>query len=70
MQVPVLSVRGIGIGSKTCVIVFLGLRSKIVDVILPFRERLMCSMKYEVCCVMLRGDRLELVFSPEIIFYG
>ena len=33
MQVPVLSAHGIQIGSTTCVIVFLGLHSKIVDMI-------------------------------------
>ena len=33
MQVPVLSARGIYIGSKTCVTVFLILRSEIVDVV-------------------------------------
>ena len=41
MQVPVLSARGIWIGSETCVIVFLGLRFKIVDVVrvVVFRKR-------------------------------
>ena len=34
MQVPVLSARGILIGPKTRVLVFMGLRSEIVDVIL------------------------------------
>ena len=33
MQVPVLSAGRILIGSKTCVIVFLGLHSEIVDII-------------------------------------
>ena len=51
MQVPVLCARGIEIGSKTCGIVFLGLRSDIVDITLSSRERLVCSLKYQVCCV-------------------
>ena len=38
---------------KTCVTVFLGLPFAIMDRILPFRERLMCSVKYEVSCVVL-----------------
>ena len=33
MRVPVLSASGISAGSKTCVIVVLGLRFKIVDII-------------------------------------
>ena len=33
MQVPVLSARGIEIGYKTCVIVFLSLGSEVVDMI-------------------------------------
>ena len=53
MQVPVLSACRIYIGSKICVIVFLGLCFKIVDIILTLQERLMCSMKYEVFCVVL-----------------
>ena len=53
MQVPVLSARGIEIDSKTCVIVSLGLRFEMVSIILTFRERLVCSVKYEVCCVVL-----------------
>ena len=40
-------------GSMTGVIVCLGLRSEIVDIIESFRERLMCSIKYEVCCAVL-----------------
>ena len=45
-----LSVPGIWICSKY-VTVFLGLHSEIVDIIWSFQERLMCSVKYEVCCV-------------------
>ena len=33
MQIPVLSARGIQISSKTCVTVFLGLGSEIMDII-------------------------------------
>ena len=47
MQVPVLSV----CSSQTCV--FVGVSSKVVDIILSFREKLMCFMKYEMCCVEL-----------------
>ena len=34
-----------------CVVVSLGLRFKIVNILLSFRERLVCSVKYAVCCV-------------------
>ena len=53
MQVPVRSARGILIGSKTCVIVFLGCHFESVSVILTVRERLVYFIKYEVCCVAL-----------------
>ena len=33
MQVPVLSARGILIGSETCIIDFWGLRSEMVDIL-------------------------------------
>ena len=36
---------------KTCVIVFVGWHFEIEDIIVTFRERLVCSTKYEVCCV-------------------
>ena len=49
MQVPVLSARGIYIGSRTCVIVFLGLQSRIVDFI-----RIVVSVK-EICGIMTCG---------------
>ena len=52
MQVPVFSAREICMGSKTCVTVFWGLRNEIVD-ILSLRDRVMCSMEYKVCCVVL-----------------
>ena len=35
------------------VLFFLNLRSEIVNIVLSFRERLMCCVKYEVCCVVL-----------------
>ena len=53
VQVLVLSTSGIYIGSKTRVIVFPGWHFKIVSMVLTFRERLVDSTKYEVCCVVL-----------------
>ena len=52
IEVPLLSARGIWIGSKICVVVSLGLHFKIVSIILTFRKRLMCSIQYEMCCVV------------------
>ena len=43
-----ISAHGIYISSKTCVIVFLGWHFEIVRIILTFRERLVCSMRYGV----------------------
>ena len=40
-------------GSKTGVTVSMGLRSKITDLILSFLERVMYSVKYELCCDVL-----------------
>ena len=52
VQVPLfMSARGIG--SKICVIVFLGWHFDIVGIIMTFRERLVRSVIYEVCCVVL-----------------
>ena len=48
MHVPVLSAVGTKIGSNTYAIVFLGWHVEIVN-ILTFRERVVYSMKYEVC---------------------
>ena len=53
MPVLVLSARGILIGPKARAVVFLGLHFETVDMILTFRERLVFSMKYEVCRVVL-----------------
>ena len=53
MQVSVLSARGIQMGSKTGVVVFPGWHFKMESVVLTFREKLVCSIKYEVCCVVL-----------------
>ena len=49
MKVPVLSARGIYIVSNTSVIVFTGWHFEIVSVVLAFREKLVGSIKYEVC---------------------
>ena len=51
MQVLVLS-RGKLIGFKTCVIVFLGWHFELWICFCTFRERLVCSVKYEVSCVV------------------
>ena len=48
-----LSARGILIGFKACVIVFPGWHFEIVGMALTFRERLVCSIKYEVCFIVL-----------------
>ena len=40
---------GMSIGSKTCSIVFPGWHFEIVGMVLTFRERFVCSIKYEVC---------------------
>ena len=46
---------------------FLGWQFEIVDVILIFRERGVCSVKYEVCCVVLRWFLCE-IFVREMWF--
>ena len=48
VQVPVLSARGIWIGSKTCVTVFLGSCSEIVDTVLSV------VLEKETCGIMTR----------------
>ena len=53
MQVSVLSARGIHIGSKTSVTVFLGWHFEIVSMVLTFGERLMCSVEFETFCIAL-----------------
>ena len=41
-------------GSETCVTVFLTWHFQVVDIYnLTFRERLVCSVKYELCCGVL-----------------
>ena len=39
------------IGTKMCVIVFPSWHIEIASMVFIFRERLVCSIKYEVCCV-------------------
>ena len=54
MQVPIVECpQNINSLQNICYRVFLDLRSEIVDMILSFREKLLCSIKYEVCCVVL-----------------
>ena len=53
MQIPVLSARGIGTGSKTCVMVFPGWHFEVVSMVLTFRQKMVCSINYEVFCVVL-----------------
>ena len=51
MVVLVLSACGIYVGSKTYVVVFPVWHYEIVRMILIFRKRLVCSIKYEVLCL-------------------
>ena len=54
MPLPVLSARWIWlISSKTCVIVSACWHFDTADILLTFWERLVCFMKFEVCCVGL-----------------
>ena len=54
MQVPMLSASGILINPEIRVIVFQSLHFEILNkIIFTFRERLVRSVKYEVCCVVL-----------------
>ena len=69
MQVPVLSARGIWIGSKTRVTAFLGLRSGIVDIILSCGLRKK-DLWYNDLWNKWLGDRLKFVFSPNVILCG